>query len=83
MPDATIKTQLSYRGELSDAYAYAYKIGITTMPTLQKANLKGNLLRSHMAKMMVIYATKVLNLEPDTTKICSFSDIGKEPKELR
>lgn len=45
--------------------------------------MEGKLYRSHMAKMMVTYAVKVLGLKPDTTQKCAFSDTSKESAELK
>jgi len=61
--------------ELNNAYLYAYDIGITTMNTIQKANMTGNLIRAHMAKMMVNYAIKVLGKYPNATSGCVFNDL--------
>ena len=36
-----------------------------------------------MAKMMVNYAIKVLDLKPNTMKTCSFDDTSKESAELK
>lgn len=36
-----------------------------------------------MAKMMVNYAIKVMWLTPDTTKTCSFDDIGNQPTDMQ
>lgn len=72
-----------YNEEINNAYLRAHQVGITTMPTIQEANIEGNLIRSHMAKMIVNYAVKVLLLKPDTTKTCEFNDIEKETTELQ
>lgn len=69
--------------ELNTAYLYAYTIGITTMPTIQKANMTGTLIRSHMAKMMVNYAIKVLHLQPDTSRVCEFLDTATLGPEIQ
>lgn len=69
--------------ELNDAYLYAYHLWITTIPTILKADLEWVLIRSHMAKMMVNYAIKVLNKQPDLTLSCNFNDIGNETVELQ
>ena len=45
--------------------------------------MEGQLIRSHMAKMMVNYAIKVLGLKPDTTKTCSFGDVASQTDELQ
>lgn len=68
---------------MNNAYLYAYQIGITTMNTIQEANMTGNLIRAHMAKMMVAYAIKVLGKTIDTTKTCTFNDIAGQTTELK
>ncbi len=69
--------------EIELAYEYAYSIGITTMPTLDQANMYGSLIRSHMAKMMVNYAKNVLGKTPDTSLSCNFTDIANQSTELK
>ena len=69
--------------ELYNAYQYAYTIGITTMPTIEQANIYGNLIRSHMAKMMTNYAIEVIGLTLDTWANCVFDDIANESAELQ
>ncbi|MEI8253434.1 MAG: hypothetical protein WCG25_06950 [bacterium] len=39
--------------------------------------------RSHLAKMIVNYATDVLNMEPDTSKACNFTDIDSQNTEIK
>jgi len=73
----------AYDQELIWAYNYAYNIGITTMPTIDQANMNGKLLRSHMAKMMSKYAMEVLNLVPNTGKLCTFDDISWQTEEMK
>lgn len=73
----------TFSPELNQAYLYAYQIGITTMPTIQQANIEWSLIRSHMAKMMVNYAVKVLELQPDTWANCRFDDIDHLNAELK
>ncbi len=73
----------TYSTELNNAYLYAYSIGITTMWTIQEANLDGNLIRSHMAKMMVNFAVRVLNKQPNNSLSCIFTDIANESAELQ
>lgn len=53
------------------------------MPTIQQADLKGKIIRSHMAKMIANYATKVLGLKPDTTRDCTFDDVANVSPELQ
>ncbi len=80
---ANIPASASFSSELEGAYDYAYGIGITTQSSIDNANMYGNLIRSHMAKMMSEYATKVLELTPDTSKTCEFNDIANETAELQ
>jgi len=73
----------AYSQELTWAYNYAYTVGITTMPTIDQANMNGKLIRSHMAKMMSKYAIEILNLVPNTWKVCNFGDISWQTEELK
>ena len=63
------------------AYLYAYQREITTMQTIDQANMYSHLTRAQAAKMLSQFAIQVLEKEPDTTKSCSFPDIG-EQKDL-
>jgi len=69
--------------ELEIAYKWAYGLDITTMPTMQKANMEGKLIRSHLAKMIVSYVVNVLGRKPDLTKSCVFTDIDSQSAELK
>lgn len=69
--------------ELNDAYLYAYSIGITTMDNIRKANMTGNLLRAHMAKMMTNYAIKVLKKTINTWAACEFDDLSDQTAEIK
>ena len=53
------------------------------MPTIDQANMNGKLIRAHMAKMMANYATEILNLVPNTGKVCVFDDISGQTEELK
>ena len=64
-----------YSQELQNAYSWAYSKNITTMPTIERANMNGNITRAEMAKMIANYAENVLGQKPNTTKECSFSDV--------
>ena len=55
----TTVSAASFSNELQGAYEYSYGIGITTQSSIDSANMYGNLLRAHMAKMMVAYAKEV------------------------
>lgn len=72
----TVLGSTSYSGELLDAYDYAYANGVTTMDTIDNANMYGSLTRIAMAKMMANWAMNILGLEPDTSKDCSFPDVS-------
>jgi len=82
VPTATLGAA-SYSDELQGAYDYAYGIGITTQSSIDSANMYGSLIRSHMAKMMVNYATEVLGQTPDTNVTCEFTDVANESDELQ
>lgn len=73
----------SFSEELNNAYLYAFEKWITTMPTIQEADMEGALIRSHMAKMMVNYAVKVALLHPDATKECIFDDVSNQSTEIK
>ena len=53
------------------------------MKTIQQANMTGNLIRAHMAKMMVNYAIKVLGIYIDTSLPCTFNDLGSQTTEMK
>ncbi len=64
--------------ELQTAYERAYENWITTMDTVEKADLNGNLTRIAMAKMLSKYAINVLWKTPDETKINQFNDVDEK-----
>ncbi len=72
-----------YDKELTDAYRYAYWVKITTVSDIQRANLTWVLIRSHLAKMMSQYTTKVLGKKPDTTRNCVFKDMNGQTEEFK
>ncbi|MFA7717167.1 MAG: S-layer homology domain-containing protein [Candidatus Absconditabacterales bacterium] len=72
-----------FSDELNDAYQRAYSMGITTMSTIQQADMTGYLIRSHMAKMIVNYAVKILGYQPDASRACIFTDVANESAELQ
>lgn len=69
--------------ELNSAYQYAYTIWITTIPTIEQANITGTLLRKHLAKMMSNFAIHVLDKVPNTWFVCNFFDIWEETSEMQ
>jgi hypothetical protein len=72
-----------YSTQLNSAYLYAYRIWITTIPSIKSANMTWTLQRSHLAKMIVNYASGILNIQADTGKKCSFWDVVDQNSELR
>lgn len=71
-----------YSHEINEAYQRAYSIGITTIPTIQKANLTGTLIRKYAAKMISEFAINVLKHTPDNLVICNFNDLSGETFEV-
>ena len=67
-----------YNVEFHNAYNFAFKNGITTMPNIQAADMNSPLTRIAMAKMLSQYAINVLKKTPDTTKTISFPDVSAE-----
>ncbi|HPC34357.1 MAG TPA: S-layer homology domain-containing protein, partial [Candidatus Absconditabacterales bacterium] len=64
------------------AYLRAYNQGITTKPTIQKANVDGHLIRSHMAKMMVEFAS-LFDKKANAGDECLFSDMDNQSDEMK
>ena len=64
-----------YTRELNNAYTFAYKNGITTMKTIEQANMNWSLTRIAMAKMLSQYAINILKKTPNTNKQCIFWDV--------
>jgi hypothetical protein len=75
-------TDSPYSNELNSAYLRAYNQWITTKPTIQKANIEGHLIRSHMAKMMVEFSS-LFDRKANTWVKCSFSDMDNQTKEMQ
>ena len=65
-----------YSVEEQAAYNYAFKNKITTMWSIDRADMWWNLTRVAMAKMLSNYAINILWLKPDTSKNCYFSDVS-------
>lgn len=72
-----------YNKELTDAYSYAFGVKITTVPNIERADLTGVLIRSHLSKMMSEYAMKVLWKTPDTSRKCIFKDVDNQTDEFK
>jgi hypothetical protein len=73
----------TYSDELQEAYDYAYGIGVTTQDSIESAYMYGNLIRSHMAKMMVNFAKELGKTTVNTAADCNFTDVANESGELR
>ena len=65
----------TYTQEFQEAYEFAKEKWITTMPTIQKADMDGKLTRIAMAKMLSQYAMNVLWQKPDETINNKFNDV--------
>lgn len=76
-------TNSPYSTELTNAYQRAYANGLTAMPTIQRANIDGKIIRSHFAKMITEFAIKVLGKKPNTKITCTFADITHESVEMK
>ena len=72
-----------YSTEINNAYIGACEIGITTMPTIQTANIDGKVIRSQLAKMISNYiiATKWTQIQSD--RVCNFSDMKDQTEEMK
>ena len=64
--------------EFLEAYNRAYKNWITTMDTIQKADMEWWLTRIAMAKMLSQYAINVLWKTPDMSRVNKFNDVSEE-----
>ena len=68
-------TSSTYSREFQEAYEFAKWNWITTMPTIQKANMEWNLTRIAMAKMLSQYAMNVLWQKPANIITPKFNDV--------
>lgn len=67
--------------ELKDAYIYAYLKGITTMDTVESAELDRGLTRAELAKMMVVVAQN-LGKEKKVDTSVSYADTASVTGDL-
>lgn len=81
--NVTAVSAASFSDELTGAYDYAYGIGATTQGSIDSANMYGNLIRAHAAKILVNYAKEVLKKTPDTSVKVNFTDIADQSSELQ
>ena len=58
------------------AYDFAYQNDITTVNSIIKVNLRKNVTRIEMAKMLSTYAINLMWKEPDITKTVKFRDVS-------
>ena len=72
----------TYSQELQDAYNWAHENGVTTMDSIDNANMYGAITRAQMAKMLSVYAEEIQGKTPDTSKACTFSDIDSVKGDL-
>ena len=75
-----------WQTELEQAYQFAFKNWITTMDTIQKANLDWYIKRGHLAKMVVNYVTNVpwREIPSDIPAEClSWTDTYRESDEIK
>jgi len=68
-----------YSSELQQAYKWAYENEITTMTSIDKANMKWNITREEMAKMISNFSKNILWTNPDTTRPCLFINSNINP----
>lgn len=70
-----------YSQEEQEAYEFAYQNRITTMPTIEQANMNWEIIRAEIAKM---FANRVKSLwrTPDISKSCNFNDISSVKWDL-
>ena len=76
--DEQTSQNYEWNNELQTAYEFAYENKITTMDSIEKADMEWNLTRIAMAKMLSKYATNVLWKKPANKVIPKFSDITEE-----
>ena len=72
----------TYSEELQGAYNWAYENGITTMSTIDNANMYGAITRAEMAKMLANYAKNLMGKTVDTSATCSFTDTASVQGDL-
>ena len=67
--------------EFQQAYEFAFKNRITTMDTIEKADMEWWLTRIAMAKMLSNYAINVLGKKPENVVVPNFKDMNYELNE--
>ena len=67
-----------YSEEFQQAYEFAKENRITTMPTIQKAQMNSTLTRIAMAKMLSQYAINILWQRPENLVVPKFNDVTEK-----
>ena len=80
---STISYMFAYTQEQQEAYQWAYKYWITTQPTIESANLNGNVTRQAFAKMVVNYLEKAVWIRQSASNSCYFPDESKITNDLK
>ena len=71
---------IEFEPEWVDAYKWAKWLWMVSAPTIEKANLDELITREQLAKMMVIYMSKVLWKRPVTNKTVKYQDVSPETR---
>ena len=78
IPAGIFASNDSYSPELQDAYQFAFQNSITTMDSIDKADMNGWLTRIAMAKMLANYAMNILGKKPANTIVPKFPDVSEK-----
>ena len=65
---STVSYTAAFTQEQIDAYQWAYKYGLTTQPSIEKARLNSPLTRQAFAKMIVSYLENVVWIRQSASK---------------
>ena len=68
--------------EMQNAYRYAYDVGATTQESIDNANMYWTMTRAEMAKILGAWAERVIGIEADTSKLCTFTDTSSIKGDL-
>jgi uncharacterized membrane protein YkvI len=71
-----VPASAAYSAELEEAYGYAYGMGITTMTSIDNADMYGTLTRVALAKMVSNYVIELGLQNADVSKECEFTDVS-------
>jgi len=71
-----VNASAAYSAELEEAYGYAYGMGITTMTSIDNADMYGTLTRVALAKMVSNYVIELGLQNADVSKECEFTDVS-------